>query len=209
MRSTPYPVPPSLSWTVSALATYGVLAIGGAKVLQVLLASPQPVAGGMVLGMWGGLTLPSALACLYGVARDRYRYEWMGCWGIVAGTSVYLGVTILGTLDSALALGTAAALLPAMVAGVVVGAVLFGYGLARSRAGFRRAGVWTIVTALVLWVVLAAVEGLGAAGPTILVFAYAIGRTLGRAIHLSLIDLAARRRVLTRTGEIAEVPPDV
>ena len=32
--------------------------------------------------------------------------------------------------------------------------------------------------------------------PTVLVFAYAIGLTLGRAVQLSLIDLQARKRVL-------------
>lgn len=154
MRTSPYPIPPSRTWTVTALATYSALALAGGIVLLVLVASHQPVEGVLVLGLWGGLTLPSALACVYGVARGRYRWEWMGVWGIVAGTGVYLTVTVVNTIQ----VGTA-----------------------------------TLLTSL----------------PTLLVFAYAVGRTLDRAIVLSLIDLQARRRVIaTRTGEIPEVPVD-
>lgn len=154
MRSTPYPVPPSRIWTVTAIATYGALALAGAIVLAVLVTSHQPATGVLVLGVWGTLTVLSSLACVWGVARDRYRWEWMGCWGIVMGTSVYLVVTIMGTIE---------------------------------------AGPGALLTS----------------APTILVFAYAVGRTLGRAIHLSLIDLDARRRVIaTRTGEIPEVRVD-
>ncbi|HEX7352474.1 hypothetical protein [Brachybacterium sp.] len=154
MRTTPYPVPPSRSWTVTALLTYGALALAGGIVLYVVASSGQPIEGWVVLGIWGGLTFPSALACVWGVARDRYRWEWMGCWGIVMGTSVYLAVTAMGVLA---------------------------------------ADTETII----------------ASAPTLLFFVYGLGRTLGRAIVLSLIDLEARRRVVaTRTGEIPEVPVD-
>lgn len=153
MRTTPYPQPPSRSWSVTMAGTYTALALAGAIVLYVLATSAQPAEGVLVLGLWGGLTLASSLACLYGVLRDRYRWEWLGTWGIVAGTSVYLVVTTMGTIQ---------------------------------------AGPDVLLTSL----------------PTLLVFAYAVGRTLGRAIQLSLIDMQARRQVLAAaiTGEIPEVP---
>ena len=100
MRRHPYPIPPSRTWTATALATYGALALAGGIVLTVLATSPQQGTGILVLGLWGGLTLPSALACVWGVWRDRYRWEWAGCWGVVAGTSVYLVVTIMGTISA-------------------------------------------------------------------------------------------------------------
>lgn len=154
MRSTPYPVPPSRTWTLTALATYGALALAGAIVLYVVVTSGQPVQGSVVLGLWGGLTLPSALACMWGIARDRYRLEWMGCWGIVMGTSIYLAVTIVGLVHQ---------------------------------------GPDVVITS----------------APTVLFFIYGLGRTLGRAIVLSLIDMQARRVVVaTRTGEIPEVSVD-
>ena len=100
MRTAPYPIPPSRTWTATALGTYGVLAIAGALVLYVVATSPQPIEGWIVLGLWGGTTLPGALACVYGVLRDRYRYEWMGAWGIVLGTTVYLSVTTVGVVQA-------------------------------------------------------------------------------------------------------------
>lgn len=138
------------------VATYAALALAGGIVLFVLATSAQPVEGLLVLGLWGGLTFPSALACVWGVVRNRYRWEWIGAWGIVMGTSVYLVVTTMGTIA---------------------------------------AGPAVLLTSM----------------PTLLVFLYAVGRTLGRAIQLSLIDMQARRQVLivqAITGEIPEVPVD-
>lgn len=151
MRTHPYPVPPSRTWTATMLATYGALAVAGGIVLIVLATSPQPPEGVFVLGIWGVLSLAGSLACMWGVVRNRYRWEWFGAWGIVAGNSVYLAVTILGTIQ---------------------------------------AGPAVLLTS----------------APTLLVFLYAVGRTLGRAIQLSLLDMHARRRVQARTGEISEVP---
>lgn len=100
MRTNPYPVPPSRTWTLAALATYGALAIAGGIVLFVLATSFQPVTGVLVLGLWGGLTCPSALACFYGVARGRYRVEWIASWVLAMGMTVYLVVTIMGTIQA-------------------------------------------------------------------------------------------------------------
>lgn len=153
MRTHPYPVPPSLTWTVATVATYAALALAGGIVLYLVAANGAPIQGDVVLVLWGGLTLPSALACAWGVARSRYRWEWLGCWGIVMGTSIYLVVTVMGVLAS----GPDAAVTSA---------------------------------------------------PTVLFFVYGLGRTLVRAIALSLIDLEARRRVTAKTGEVPEVGAD-
>lgn len=99
VRSTPYPAPPSLTWAGVMTATYGVLALAGALVLAALVLIPQAAEGLLVLGLWGVLTLVSSLACLWGVIRSRYRWEWIGSWGIVMGTSIYLVVTAMGTLS--------------------------------------------------------------------------------------------------------------
>lgn len=139
MRTDPYPVPPSRTWSLVMLLAYAAMAVAGGLVLLLLIILPQPVEGVLVLGLWGGLTFPAALACMYGVLRGRYRFEWMGTWFLVMGTSVYLVQTFLGLL-----------------------------------------GTGALLSSL----------------PTVLVFAYAIGLTLGRAVQLSLIDLQARKRVL-------------
>lgn len=209
MRSTPYPVPPSKTWTSTALATYGALAVAGGIVLLVLATSPQQAEGVLVLGLWGGLTLVSSLACVYGVARDRYRWEWMGCWGIVAGTSVYLAVTILGAINVQALLSNLPVLLGSWGAVAVPLALIALYGAARSKRRWKRAGLVGLAVVTALLAAAAMAVGFGAAAPTILMFVYAIGRTLGRAIVLSLIDLHARHRVIeSRTGEIPEVAVD-
>lgn len=150
MRAHPYPVPPSRTWTAATVATYLALALAGGLVLYHVATNGAPVQGDVVLLLWGGLVLPSALACAWGVTRSRYRLEWLGCWGIFMGTSVYLVVTVMGTLA-------------------------------------------------------AGQEVIMSSAPTVLFFVYGLGRTLVRAITLSLIDLDARRRVTARTGEVPEV----
>lgn len=204
MRTTPYPQPPSRTWSVTMVGTYAALALAGAIVLFVLATSAQPLEGVLVLGLWGGLSLLSSLACLYGVARDRYRWEWLGTWGIVAGTSVYVAVTVLGLV------GLSVLLLLVLMLAVAVGGLTVAV---RSRFWL----LWAPFTALtVAGIGAVVVTSLGdALGvfltslPTILVFVYAVGRTLGRAIQLSLIDMQARRQVLAEaiTGEIPEVRP--
>lgn len=147
MRTNPYPVPPSRTWTMVLTATYATIALAGALVLILIPLVPQEVEGVVVLSLWGGLSATSGAAALYGVAarggRGRYRFEWVGAWGIVAGTSVYLVVTAIGTAAT---------------------------------------GLGPLLTA----------------APTMLVFAYAIGLTLTRAVQLSLVDFEARRQVLAR-----------
>lgn len=98
MRNSPYPVPPSIPWAAAMAAGYAILVIAGALVLALLIIVPQGIEGILVLGLWGGTVLPSSIVCLIGVLRARYRYEWVGVWGIVMGTSVYLVVTIMGTI---------------------------------------------------------------------------------------------------------------
>lgn len=98
MRNSPYPVPPSIPWAVAMAAGYAILAVAGALVLALLFIVPQGGEGILVLGLWGGTVLPSSIACLIGVLRARYRYEWIGAWGIVMGTSVYLVATFMGTI---------------------------------------------------------------------------------------------------------------
>lgn len=100
MRSNPYPVPPSRIWSTVMAGTYAALALAGALVLVLIPLVPQPVEGVVVLALWGGLTAPASLACLWGVVRVRYRWEWMGAWGIVMGTSIYLVVTVMGTIGA-------------------------------------------------------------------------------------------------------------
>lgn len=96
MRETPYPVPPSIPWTAAMAVGYVLLAAAGALVLALLFVVPQGAEGIIVLGLWGGMVLPSSLSCLFGVLRARYRFEWIGAWGIVMGTSIYLVVTVMG-----------------------------------------------------------------------------------------------------------------
>lgn len=152
MRSHPYPVPPSRVWTIDMVATYGALALAGGLVLFVVATNDQPIHDDLVLALWGGLTTPGAAMCMWGVARNRYRWEWVGAWLLVMGTSIYLVVATMGVIT---------------------------------------AGPAVLLTS----------------APTLLFFVYGLGRTLGRAIVLSLIDLEARHRVVaTRTGEIPEVP---
>lgn len=139
MRTEPYPVPPSRVWSFIMLCTYGVLGLAGALVLVLLVVLPQSPEGTVVLSLWGGLTAPASLACVYGVARSRYRFEWIGTWFLVMGTSIYLVVTAFGLVGS-----------PSLLQSL----------------------------------------------PSVLVLAYAVGMTLGRAVQLSLIDMQARRRVL-------------
>lgn len=150
MRTHAYPVPPSRTWTAATVATYAALALAGGLVLYVVATNGAPIQGDAVLLLWGGLTLPSALACAWGAVRSRYRWEWLGCWGIVMGTSIYLVVTVMGLLP-------------------------------------------------------AGREVIMSSAPTVLFFVYGLGRTLVRAITLSLIDLDARRRVAARTGSVPEV----
>lgn len=202
MRTTPYPRPPSKSWSVTMLGTYGGLALAGGLVLVVLAISNQPLEGVLVLGLWGGLSLLSSIACLYGVARDRYRWEWLGAWGIVAGTSVYIAVTVLGLVG-----------LPVLLLLVLMLAVTVGGLTVAVRSRFWL--LWVAATALtVAGIGAVVVTNLGntlgvflASLPTILVFVYAVGRTLARAIQLSLIDMQARRQKLAEaaTGEFPEV----
>lgn len=156
MRSNPYPVPPSRLWSTVMAGTYAALALAGALVLVLIPLIPQPVEGVIVLALWGGLTAPASLACLYGVVRVRYRWEWIASWIVVMGTSIYLVVTTITTVA---------------------------------------AGIGTLLVSL----------------PTLLVFLALIGMILGRAVHLSLIDMQVRRRVLAHqavTGEIPKVPVD-
>lgn len=150
MRNEPYPVPPSRIWSLVMLCTYAVLGLAGALVIVALVVIPHPIESVLVLSLWGGLTLPAAVACMYGVASARYRFEWVGTWFLVMGTSIYLVVTILGLIGSP-----------------------------------------TLLQSM----------------PTVLVFAYAVGMTLGRAVQLSLIDMQARRRVLLQRA-VQEVPRD-
>lgn len=151
MRTHAYPDPPSLAWSTAMTAAYAALAIAGVLVLAALMLLPQPPEGTLVLGLWGGLTVVATTVCLCGVLLTRYRMEWVGCWLIVMATSIYLVVTILGTLAAGpLALFTSA--------------------------------------------------------PTILVFAYAILITLGRAVQLSLIDMQARKQVQIEKALTGETP---
>lgn len=198
MRRHPYPVPPSRVWSLVLIATYTTLVIAGVIILALVLLTAQPAEGTVVLTLWGGLSAVSAAAAVVGVASSRYRLEWIGTWGIVAGTSVYLVVTVLGLIGPA-----ALTLL-----GVAGGAVLTGLWRALGSAAWRR---W-----IALGVAVAAVPGylavrilgedlpavLGSA-PTILVFAYAIGATLARAVQLSLVDLEARQQVIARRTRAA------
>lgn len=202
MRTTPYPDPPSRTWAVAALATYAALALAGGIVLLVLATSPQPPEGVLVLGLWGGLSLVSSLACVWGVAQTEYRWEWFGCWGIVAGTSVYLVVTVLGIV------GLPVLLLLILTLATAIG---FLWAAAGSRHWYLWIGAGVIASAGLITVISNAMgDGFAVlltSAPTLLVFLYAVGITLGRAIHLSLLDMQARRHVIaTRTGEIPEVP---
>lgn len=98
MRTAPYPTPPSRTWTAVLAATYGMLALAGALVLVALVVVPQSLDGVLVLGFWGATTLAASLLCMFGTLWGRYRYEWMGTWLIVMGTSVYIVITVMGTL---------------------------------------------------------------------------------------------------------------
>lgn len=203
MRTSPYPVPPSRVWSVTMAATYVALALAGGIVLAAFVILPQSVEGAVVLGLWGGCSLAGGLAGLSGVARSRYRQEWFGAWLIVLGTSVYLVITMLGLVGATALLLIGATMLVVLLT------------LWRILDG-RRPVLWGVagaVAAMPLAYLAAASVGDGwmilfQSAPTILVFVYAIGTTLGRAIQLSLIDYAARRTVRaqrTATGEIPEV----
>ena len=204
MRTSPYPIPPSRTWTVTVLAMYASLALAGGIVLLVLVTSYQPVEGVLVLGLWGGLSLVSSLACVYGVARGRYRWEWMGCWGIVAGTSVYVAVTVLGIV------GLPVLLLLVLILAVSIGGLWVAAG-SRHWPAWILGGVLAVtgLSSLTATVMGDTLPVFLSSLPTLLVFLYAIGRTLARAIVLSLLDMAERRRLIaTRTGETPEVPAD-
>lgn len=209
MRTNPYPVPPSLSWSSVMVASYASMIVAGGLTLVYLVLLPQPVAGALVLAIWGGLTLPAAAACLYGVVarrgQGRYRFEWIGTWFLAMGTSVYLVVTVLGQL----AVPSLLAAAPFILAGGAVIAAPFALllllGRRRSRRGWVRVGLGGLGGTALLAVAAALIVGLGPSAPTVLVFCYAVGLTLARAVQLSLIDLQARRRVLVEraVGEVA------
>lgn len=99
MRTSPYPVPPSRAWTLVTLGTYGALAVAGGLVLVLMVAIPQTREGVLTLGLWGGITTPAAAACMYGVVRSRYRWEWIASWFLAMGTMVYLVVTFIQTMS--------------------------------------------------------------------------------------------------------------
>lgn len=72
---------------------YLALTLAGALVLGFVFLSDQSPDGVLVLGLWGGLTFPGGLACLLGVLRAHYRWEWIGSWVLAMGTTVYLAST--------------------------------------------------------------------------------------------------------------------
>lgn len=98
---------------------------------------------------------------------------------------------------------------------VLPGGLMGLYGVLRVRYRYEWVGVWLIImgTATYLVVTIMGTVALGwltlfMSAPTILVFIYALLITLGRAIHLGIVDMRARRQVLIEralTGEIPEV----
>lgn len=193
MRSNPYPAPPSRTWSLALLTTYAALVAAGAIVLALVLLTDQPAEGTIVLTLWGGLSAASAAAAVVGVAAARYRLEWIGTWGIVAGTSVYLVVTILGLV------GPAALALIGVGAAAALACLWQALGTPRWRRWVALAAPAAAIpgffAARIIGEDLLAVL---AAAPTILVFVYAIGVTLARAVQLALVDLEARRQQLRK-----------
>lgn len=100
MRTTAYPEPPSPSWTRVMVATYSIAILMGLWTFVGLFVLPQAPSGVVVLGGWGLTAFFAGIACLYGVLSGRYRFEWIGAWGIVLGTVIYLLVTVVGTLSA-------------------------------------------------------------------------------------------------------------
>lgn len=126
MRSSPYPNPPSPSWTGAMVFTYSVAIVMGVWTLAGVLLLPQPPEGSVTLGLWGGTSAIAGAGCLFGLLRKRYRYEWIGAWLIVLGTVVYLLVTTVGVV--------AAGALVIFTSGPTILYFLFGQGLLVSRA---------------------------------------------------------------------------
>lgn len=126
MRSSPYPNPPSPSWTAAMVFTYSVAILMGAWTLAGVLLLPQTPEGAVTLGLWGGTSAIAGAACLFGLLRKRYRYEWIGAWLIVLGTVVYLLVTAVGVVATG-ALGI-------FTSGPTLMYFLFGQGLLAARA---------------------------------------------------------------------------
>ena len=88
MLSSPYPVPASRAWTLSRITGYLAIAAAG---LLVLIAPPSSyghISTALTI-LWGSLSLGSGLAMAYGVARQRYRWEWLPGWGASTGVAIY------------------------------------------------------------------------------------------------------------------------
>ncbi len=106
--------------------TYSVAILMGAWTLAGVLLLPQPPEGAVTLGMWGGTATIAGAGCLFGVIRQRYRYEWIGAWLIVLGTVVYLLSTIVGVIS--------AGAMTIFTSGPTILYFIFGLGLLAARA---------------------------------------------------------------------------
>lgn len=88
MLTSPYPVPASRGWTLARITGYLTLAAAGLFVLIEPPASYGHLSTALT-GIWGALCLASGVCMAYGVARRRYRWEWLPGWGAATGAAIY------------------------------------------------------------------------------------------------------------------------
>lgn len=88
MLTAPYPSPPSRGWTLARITGYLAIATAGLFVLIDPPSSYSHLSTALTI-LWGSLSLGSGLAMAYGVARQRYRWEWLPGWGASTGVAIY------------------------------------------------------------------------------------------------------------------------
>lgn len=92
MLSSPYPVPPSRLWLAVRAAAYLLIAASGAAVLSAPSASYASLSTVLTV-VWGILCLIGGGLMAYGVARQRYRWEWLPSWVAATGVAMYAALS--------------------------------------------------------------------------------------------------------------------
>ena len=92
MLSSPYPLPPSRMWLAVRAASYGLIAASGAVVLSTPPATYAGLSDALTVA-WGVLCLVGGGLMVYGVVRQRYRWEWLPSWVAATGVAMYAALS--------------------------------------------------------------------------------------------------------------------
>lgn len=92
MLTSPYPSPSSRLWLTVRTTAYALITASGAAVLS---NPPSSYAGmsSILTFTWGVLCLIGGGLMVYGIIRQRYRWEWLPSWIAATGVAMYASLS--------------------------------------------------------------------------------------------------------------------